>query len=89
MTGKSFKKGDYTALWESGLFETEDELHEFMTKSQGEREIIWQDMYDRAVAAEQNALEAVIAKADERIPVIKGKLEDWWDTLKESVQTLS
>lgn len=87
MTGKKFKKGDLTKLVDSGLF-TEEEARAFMERSQGEREIIWEQMYEESAAAEEEALERTIEDARARIPELQAAMDEWLADLKNHCQPL-
>ena len=81
MTGKSFTADDYQTLKDSNLFESEEQLFEFMRSNQGAREIMWQEMYDGVVSAEAAGYEAAIEHAQARIPELEGRLNAWYSDL--------
>lgn len=87
MTGSKFKNGDLSTLVDTGMF-TEEEARAFMQRSQGEREIIWQQMYDESVQAEQEALQATIDEANARLPILQSQMDLWIHQLRDHVGPL-
>lgn len=81
-TATVISRADYTALQESGLFESDEALREFVSKGATERAALWEQMNEKAVNDEIAGLEEQARLAEASLSTIDQEINDWYDELE-------
>ena len=78
-TKKTINKSDYEELWATGIWETEEELTEFVKKSAAERTALWTKMIEENYENERKAIDNQVKTTQAYVDETKDAWDRWKD----------